>query len=311
MSMHDKQSDKYMINQHQHCLILLAAYNGSSSIGEQLETILQQTNVVADVVISVDLSNDNTFDICSDYVEKYSNVKLLPYGESFGGAGKNFYRLLKDTDVSCYDYIAFSDQDDIWPDNKLAKAVQMLRQYDCYSANVTAFWEDGKETLIDKAQPQRECDFLFEAAGPGCTYVFKREVAIAFKTWLLERYEQIGEDIALHDWLLYAFSRSRGYRWFIDPEPMMLYRQHANNQVGTNNSFAAAKKRLKLLSSKWYRNQVLSISEYLGLREMPILKLGLNNGYKGNIYLLIRVGQLRRRLRDRLALAFFLFFNLF
>lgn len=299
------------MNGHNNVLILLAAYNGCSSIGEQLETILRQTDVVVDVVISIDLSNDDTLDICSNYVEKYSNVRLLPYGESFGGAGKNFYRLLKDTDVSCYDYIAFSDQDDIWPDNKLAKAVQMLQQYDCYSANVTAFWEDGREALIDKAQPQREWDFLFEAAGPGCTYVFKREVAIKFKTWLLECHEQIGEDIALHDWLLYAFSRNRGYRWFIDPEPMMRYRQHANNQVGTNNSFAAAKKRLKLVSSKWYRNQVVSISERLGLCDTPIVKLGLKNGYKGNVYLFFHVGQLRRRLRDRLALAFFLLLNLF
>ncbi|MEZ6954111.1 MULTISPECIES: glycosyltransferase [unclassified Aeromonas] len=291
--------------------ILLSAYNGEQWIEEQLRSIIEQNNISLDIYISIDESTDRTLDICQAYATKNNNITILPYGFKFGGAGKNFFRLLADTDLTGYDYIAFSDQDDIWHEDKLAKAINQLQKYDCYSSNVIAFWEDGKETLIDKAQPQRECDFLFEAAGPGCTYVFKREVAIAFKTWLLECYEQISEDIALHDWLLYAFSRSRGYRWFIDPEPMMLYRQHANNQVGTNNSFAAAKKRLKLISSKWYRNQVLSISEYLGLREMPILKLGLNNGYKGNIYLLIRVGQLRRRLRDRLALAFFLFFNLF
>lgn len=292
-------------------LILLAAYNGSSLIGKQLETILQQSDVAVDVVISVDLSNDDTFDICSDYVTKNSNVKLLSYGEVFGGAGKNFYRLLRDVDVGCYDYIAFSDQDDIWPDNKLAKAVQMLQQYDCYSSNVTAFWEDGREVLIDKAQPQREWDFLFEAAGPGCTYVFKREVAIQFKTWLLERYEQIGEEIALHDWLIYAFARSRGYRWFIDPEPMMRYRQHQNNQVGTNNNFAAAKKRLRLIKDKWYRNQIVSIATLLGLEDIPIVKNGLMSGYLGNLYLLIKINKLRRRVRDKLALVVVLLFNVF
>lgn len=292
-------------------LILLAAYNGSSSIDKQLETILQQIDVTTDVVISVDLSNDDTFNICNDYVEKYNNVRLLPYGERFGGAGKNFYRLLKDTDVSSYDYIAFSDQDDIWPDNKLAKAVQMLRQHDCYSANVTAFWVDGRKALINKAQPQCEWDFLFEAAGPGCTYVFKREVAIKFKTWLLDNYEQIGDSVALHDWLFYAFARSRGYRWFIDPEPMMHYRQHANNQVGTNNSFAAAKKRLRLIKDKWYRNQIVSIATLLGLENTPIVKNGLMNGYVGNLYLLVNINRLRRRVRDKLALAIVLLFNIF
>lgn len=292
-------------------LILLAACNGCSWIKKQLNTINQQANAITDIVISVDLSDDDTFVICSDYAKKYNNVRLLPYGERFGGAGKNFYRLLKDTDLSGYDYIAFSDQDDIWPENKLATAIEKLQQYDCYSANVTAFWENGRQVLIDKAQAQREWDFLFEAAGPGCTYVLKREVAIQFKAWLVERYDQIGEDIALHDWLLYAFARSHGHRWFIDPEPMMLYRQHANNQVGTNNSFAAAQKRLKLIKDKWYRNQVEKIIEHLGLQDTPSFKRGINNGYIGNLFLLLNVGKLRRRLRDRFALALVLALNIF
>lgn len=292
-------------------LILCAAYNGYSFIKEQLNTITQQADLIVDIVISVDLSDDNTFMICNDYAKKYNSVRLLPYGERFGGAGKNFYRLLKDTDLSGYDYIAFSDQDDIWLENKLAKAVEMLQQYDCYSANVTAFWEDGREVLINKAQPQREWDFLFEAAGPGCTYVLKREVAVKFKTWLEERYEQIGKDIALHDWLLYAFARSQGYIWFIDPEPTMLYRQHASNQIGTNNSFRAAKKRLKLIKEKWYRQQVTNIAIHLGLQDSPIYKEGLSNNYIGNLYLLAHIGKLRRRFRDRCALAFVLLFNIF
>lgn len=290
-------------------LILLAAYNGSSLISAQLESILQQKNI--DLVISVDLSNDSTFTICEAYAEKHQNIILLPYGEQFGGAGKNFYRLLKDTDVSSYDYVCFSDQDDIWLDDKLTKGIEKLQQYDCYSANVTAFWEDGREVLINKAQPQREWDFLFEAAGPGCTYVFKREVAVQFKAWLEESYEKISKDIVLHDWLLYAFARSQGYSWFIDPEPSMLYRQHANNQVGTNNSFWAAKKRLKLIKDKWYRQQVTNIVIHLGLKDSSIYKKGLSNNYIGNLYLLVHIGKLRRRFRDRCALAFVLLFNIF
>lgn len=292
-------------------LILFAAYNGCRWIKNQLNTIIQQADAITDIVISIDLSNDDTFVICNDYAKENTNIRLLSYGERFGGAGKNFYRLLKDTDLKDYEYVAFSDQDDIWPDNKLAKAIEKLQQYDCYSANVIAFWDDGREVLIEKAQPQREWDFLFEAAGPGCTYVFKREVAIKFKTWLLERYQQVGEDIALHDWLFYAFARSQGYSWFIDPNPMMLYRQHANNQVGINNSFGAAKKRLKLIKDKWYRNQIVKIIEHLGLQDTSIFKLGLNNGYIGNIYLLLNVGKLRRRLRDQFVLALVLVMNLF
>ncbi len=292
-------------------IVLFAAYNGDELISQQLDTILQQKDVTVHIVCSVDLSCDNSFNICFSYAERFKNVTVLPYGDRFGGAGKNFFRLLHDADLESYDFIAFSDQDDIWPSDKLSKAIESLQQFDCYSSNVTAFWEDGRKVLIDKAQPQLEWDYMFEAAGPGCTYVLRREVAIAFKAWLLERYVQIGNEIHLHDWLIYAFSRNRNYRWFIDSKPMMLYRQHANNQVGTNNNFTAAKKRFKLIRDKWYRDQVIKIAENIDLKETEIYKFGLMNGYKGNIFLLLRVGQLRRRFRDRVALAVVLILNLF
>jgi len=292
-------------------LVLLAVYNGQKWLTEQIDSILHQSNVDVRLLISIDLSDDISLRLCEEYAEQYPNVHVLPYGEHFGGAGNNFYRLLRDGDFSDIDYVSFCDQDDIWLSDKLFKAVEKLRDCDCYSSNVTAFWDDGREALIDKAQPLREWDFLFEAAGPGCTYVFKQEVAIEFKIWLLERYEKITRDVALHDWLIYAFARDYGYRWFIDPEPMMRYRQHANNQVGTNNNFGAAKKRLHMIKSKWYRNQCTNIAEHLALQNLPIVRYGLNKGYVGNLYLFFHVNQLRRRLRDRVALSIALLFNLF
>nr|WP_280639609.1 glycosyltransferase [Aeromonas veronii] len=290
---------------------MFAAHNGEKYISEQLDSILHQKNVGVHIIINVDSSCDGTFDICSYYANNYSNVDLLSYGDIFGGAGKNFYRLVRDSDISNYEYIAFSDQDDIWPENKLARSIEKLQKFDCYSANVNAFWENGRTLLIDKAQPQLKWDFLFEAAGPGCTYVLRREVFLEFKGLLLKHYEQIGRNVALHDWLIYAFARSRNYGWFIDSEPMMLYRQHENNQVGTNNSVAAAVKRFKLIKNKWYRHQVTQIAELTDLKDSDIYKYGLNNGYIGNIYLLCKVHHLRRRFRDRFALAVALLFNLF
>lgn len=292
-------------------VVLFAAYNGELTIAQQLDTILQQENVDVHVVCSVDLSSDTSLNICSDYVQRFNNVTILPYGEHFGGAGKNFYRLLKDTNLNDYDYISFSDQDDLWPSNKLSTAIDKLKNFDCYSSNVIAFWADGRNELIDKAQPQLDWDFLFEAAGPGCTYVVKRDVAVAFKALLMERYDKITNEIALHDWLIYAFARSRNYLWYIDSKPMMLYRQHANNQVGVNNSIASAKKRFHLIKNKWFRYQVTKIAEHIGLRETVIYRHGLSCGYKGNIWLLFNVNQLRRRHRDRLALAIALIFNFF
>ncbi|HHQ4487965.1 TPA: glycosyltransferase [Aeromonas hydrophila] len=291
--------------------VLLAAFNGESWLAEQVLSILEQKCVDVHLYISLDKSDDSSMSICNKFCLEYKNVTLLPYGATFGGAGKNFYRLFMDVDISDYDFIALSDQDDIWNPDKLISSVDILSGYDGYSSNVIAFWEDGREILINKAQEKKEWDYLFEAAGPGCTYVLRRDVAKKFKTWLIERYDKINNDVELHDWLIYAFCRHFGYRWFIDPRPGMRYRQHANNQVGTNNNISAAKKRLLLIKRKWYRNQVTKIAEHLELQNHSMVKYGLNKGYIGNLYLLFNVNQLRRRLRDRIALSFALLFNIF
>lgn len=293
------------------CIVLMAAYNGIKWIDEQISSINRQDGVSVTVCISVDLSTDGTH---SHLITKYShlnNVHILSYGDVFGGAGPNFYRLIRDVKIDDYDVIALSDQDDIWHQNKLLNAIQKLQQYDCFSSNVTAFWEDGREALIDKAQPQQCWDYLFEAAGPGCTYVFKREFGLVFQEWLRRHHEVIANKVSLHDWLIYAFARHNGYSWYIDPNPSMRYRQHQNNQVGTNNNLAAAKKRLRLIKDKWYKNQIISIATLLELEDNPVVKNGLMNGYVGNIYLLININKLRRRTRDKLALAFVLLFNIF
>lgn len=291
--------------------VLLAAYNGGQHIIEQLDSILLQENVNVQIYISVDFSDDNTLAICEHYADSHKNITILSYGERFGCAGRNFFRLIKDVNLFNYDFVAFSDQDDIWPTNKLSSAVKFLQVYDCYSANVTAFWRDGKQELINKSQPQCEWDFLFEAAGPGCTYVINRRVALEFQTWLILNHTVITKNIALHDWLLYAFARANNYSWFIEQEPRMLYRQHENNQVGTNNNLKAAIKRLKQIKSHWYRNQVVSIINILHLQHCSIYRFGISKGYVGNIYLMFNVNKIRRRFRDRLAFFIVLLTNVF
>jgi rhamnosyltransferase len=80
--------------------VLLATYNGMKWIEEQVESILNQQSVDVNIYISVDLSTDNTYQWCQDLAKQNVHVKVLPYGERFGGAAKNFFRLIRDVDFS-------------------------------------------------------------------------------------------------------------------------------------------------------------------------------------------------------------------
>ncbi|GAW86489.1 rhamnosyltransferase [Bathymodiolus platifrons methanotrophic gill symbiont] len=283
--------------------VLLAAYNGSAFIEEQLQSILRQQSVRLTIYISVDLSSDDCYQRCCDFAKKHPQIIMLAYGQKFGGAAANFYRLIKDVDFSDFDYVALADQDDIWLDDKLLTACTKLEQgnYHAYSGNVLAFWPDGRELLINKALPQRKYDYLFEAAGPGCTYVLRTEPMMLFKDLLQEKWPQ-AQQVILHDWFIYAFFRASDLSWFIDPDYKLLYRQHPDNQVGIHKGWQASIKRLGLLHNGWCKQQVVRVSSLINEHHMDV---------HSRWSILKNISQLRRRFRDRCILFFIAFCGLY
>ena len=284
--------------------VLLAAYNGEAWIGEQLDSILAQCSVNVSIFISVDLSTDSTLALCKQRASENSRITVLPYGERFGGAGKNFYRLVADVNISSFDFFAFADQDDIWLEDKLSRAVDVLcfSGAEAYSSDVIAFWEDGSRKLVKKSYPQTQYDHFFEAAGPGCTYVFTNQGYQLVRSFLIENFS-LCKNIALHDWLFYAICREAGLKWLIDDQPKMLYRQHQSNQIGTNNNWKAYFRRFKSLRSEdgWYKQQVLSIFGLFSDNSC----LRFNRGY-----ILRNFRELRRRPRDQIAIFFMALFRI-
>lgn len=250
-----------MLPKNRKIAVLLAAYNGLAYIDVQIDSILQQIGVDVTIFISVDLSSDDTYAWCLALAESHLNVQILPYGERFGGAGRNFFRLIQDVDFSNFDYVAFSDQDDLWFFNKLERAITKIheKKVAAYSSNIIAFWSNGLEKVIQKSQPQCAWDYLFEAAGPGCTYVMNNALAMEIKASLTADWTEINK-IAYHDWFCYAYARANGYPWYIDDWPSVMYRQHSSNQVGANSGFAAFKYRISKVLDGWAIEQSILLT---------------------------------------------------
>lgn len=285
--------------------VLLAAYNGMQWIEEQLSSILGQSGVEVSVYISVDPSTDDTEAWCDAYAAQMDNVVVLPFAGSFGGASRNFFRLIRDVDISGFDFIAFADQDDIWHSDKLERAIVKIerQQADAYSSNVIAFWPDGKECVLDKSQPQVKWDYLFEAAGPGCTYVFCKGLARSLKGAMLENWSTL-QQVSLHDWFCYAFARSHGYRWYIDPNPSMRYRQHENNQVGANTGLSSLVSRYKTIHDGWWFSQVQLIARLVGRDSDQFVQSWMPLRQGDLFKLSFSAWQCRRRLRDKVLFFF-------
>lgn len=285
--------------------VLLAAYNGEQYIEEQLDSIIAQKGVKPAIIISVDKCSDSTLEVAEKYVLQYPEIiSILPYGDKYGSAGQNFIRLLLEVDLVKYQYISFADQDDIWLVNKLERAIDELelKNVDAYSANVTAFWETGREALVKKDYKQVEFDYLFESPGPGCTFVFNQRLAISFQKHLQSKSKEL-KLLWLHDWYCYSFARFNGFKWYIDSVPLMKYRQHNNNEVGANSGWSSFKSRLKVILSGDGFIKVLTQASFIGQLDLKPMQL-LNNNSRFSMFKLLLISwKCRRQLSHKILLS--------
>ena len=140
----------------------MAAFNGRPWLNEQIDSILVQSDVDVTLFISVDRSTDGTEELVDNRANADSRIRLLTHGEHFGGAAKNFFRLLRELDFTGFDYVGFADQDDVWFSDKLATAAAVLRQtrFNSYSSDVIAVWPSGEKRLIRKSPASEGGRFL-------------------------------------------------------------------------------------------------------------------------------------------------------
>jgi rhamnosyltransferase len=281
--------------------VLLATYNGEQWLAEQLDSIFRSEGVETHVFASDDGSCDKTLDILGSYVEADLTL-LLP--QSSGGAGQNFIRLILEAEFDASDYVALSDQDDVWLPQKLKRAIAEIssQELDGYSSDVVAFWEGGRREYLQKSYPQKKLDYLFESGGPGNTFVLPLRSALLLRDFLKSLPFEDLKAIALHDWLIYAFFRKNAYKWQIDRYAGLLYRQHAANVLGTGNGLQAALKRIKLLRKGWYKNQILLLAKILNLDD-PIVGFISKPNLAGLPKALVRIYEYRRKFRDCIGLA--------
>src|SRR5271163_793730 len=96
--------------------IAMATYNGAGFIAEQLDSFARQTALPSELVVTDDCSSDSTLEVVSAFaanapfpVRIEKNVERLGYKANF----------MKAAGLCRSDFIAFSDQDDVWLPRKL------------------------------------------------------------------------------------------------------------------------------------------------------------------------------------------------
>ena len=109
--------------------VAIATYNGEKFILEQLESILSQTVRVDEIVITDDISSDNTASVIRRFVKEKGLDGLVSFSvnEKNLGYGSNFMRALKKTKGK---YVFFCDQDDIWVPTRVEDMLKVMEKND-------------------------------------------------------------------------------------------------------------------------------------------------------------------------------------
>jgi glycosyltransferase involved in cell wall biosynthesis len=234
----------------QNVAILLCTHNGEKYLSEQLDSILKQKDITPHIYISDDNSTDNTIKIIKQFKKKYPNNFKILFKVNFKSVCKNFLYLIKK--VKNYKYYAFSDQDDVWMEDKLKQALLILNQgYDLYCGRTSI--TDQKlqfqsfSTLIQKKPSFQNA--IVENISGGNTMVFNYKI---FK--LLKK--NSNASIIMHDWWAYILSTFAGFNIFYDPNAYILYRQHSANYSGEAISF------ISMLKRKIFRGLIFGLLGY-------------------------------------------------
>ena len=162
-------------------------------------------------------------------------------------------------------FFAYSDQDDIWFPEKLAKAIDRLAAIPedrpaLYCTRTVLIAEDGKHLgfspLFKRASSFQNA--LLQSIGGGNTMVFNR----AAKSLLAATPSDV--ELISHDWWAYQMVTGAGGIVHYDPWPSLKYRQHQQNLFGTNTGWHQRSLRLQALMegrfAKWNDVNIIALN---------------------------------------------------
>ena len=208
--------------------VVMGTFNGEKFLKEQLDSIFNQVKVSIKLVVRDDGSGDGTVRILKSFERK--GLLEFQVGKNLGFS-ENYIYLLQSVIEREWDYVAFSDQDDIWDRDKLSKAVERLRVdgFGMY-ASKRRIWNglsiDGAIYPRGKIIPTF-LNSCFENICAGCTIVMSRDFA-RFVLPYLKLPEARGIPF---DSLLYSIAVAQDTLYF-DNDSHIKYRLHANNTIG-------------------------------------------------------------------------------
>lgn len=215
--------------------VVLALYNGEKFIKEQIESILNQTKSVDEIIICDDCSIDKSHQIISEILKSEHKVQIryIQNGKNLGYI-KNFYKGISESNG---DIIFLSDQDDKWKPNKVEIMLSIMEETNAelLCSNFELIDENGDTCYGNYRVPKFISNapkgvskvglntLIYGNIAQGCTYCFTRKIK--------ELYVKMNNSNIIHDYQLMMIAAALNKAYFVNRK-LIEYRLHGSNSVG-------------------------------------------------------------------------------
>lgn len=251
--------------------IIMATFNGQEYIEEQLESIKAQTYKDWKLVVRDDCSKDRTVEILKKFAKEVEQEVIIKVNEKpSGSAKKNFARLLQD--VQNDSYVMFSDQDDVWKDDKVEITYKAMMSAEKKYGKEIPLLVHGDVEVIDEngnviADSMFKLSHIEADSGlskliiqnhvTGCTMMCNKSLSEGIVKYISD------DKVIMHDYFAALYASVFG-KIIVIKRPLLSYRQHGDNSVGAkdNNNIYYLIKRLGD-GRKNYKNAMIRSEEQI------------------------------------------------
>lgn len=247
------------MNENKTVSVIMGTYNGAKYIREQLDSILSQTYPLKEIIIQDDGSTDETVAICEEYAKRYPIIHFSRNEHNLGFNLNFKSAAMKATG----DFVAISDQDDVWFPEKIAKQVAAIGEHDmCFSTHLRG--ADMEHTHL--VSPQYSLEALLFCGFAGHTMLLRRDFIQTSEYWI---------DKMMYDWSLAICAQLHGGITMVD-EPLNWHR--TNLESACHEEMRKAGR--KIGEHPTYEPYLYGIGNYMKLQRQPNWKRFYTYVYK-------------------------------
>lgn len=262
--------------------VAMTTFNGEKYIEKQIESILNQSMSVDEIIVCDDGSSDKTVEL----LEKY-DVKVIQNSENLG------YKLnfKKAMNLCNGDFIFLCDQDDVWKKDKVKEMISIMESNENIHVLSSSFeYIDEKNNLISTVHKKgysnnnlynkevklgdlvqvNSNEFIYGNYFQGCALVMDRST----KDFFINHFD----DRIPHDWIISLYASLDGGMYFLN-KPLFEYRIHNKNSIGVSTLNQGTATHVNRAYQFEERYQKARDALYV----LDILKLNCNEFYSQNI----------------------------